>query len=138
MLSVIVVSFRRNLENGYDDLRTIMDSSGVDVWTLIDTAIAVASKDYDSNLKKHRDSIVERLYTATGTSSAPTTAYLGLSWLVCLVQSEDSLVGLLQGLVDMDITFQSLKKTDIRRHVNRLRKHSSSEVRRLVKQLVRF
>ncbi|XP_030479281.1 probable mediator of RNA polymerase II transcription subunit 26c [Cannabis sativa] len=94
-----------------------MDSSGVDVWTLIDTAIAVASKDYGSDLKKHRDGIVERLYTATATSSAPTVAYLGLSWLVCLVQSKDSLVGLLQGLADMDITFQALKETDIGRHV---------------------
>ncbi|XVF82145.1 hypothetical protein PTKIN_Ptkin16aG0021400 [Pterospermum kingtungense] len=52
-------------------------------------------------------------------------------------QSEDSLVDLLQSLADMDITFQALKETDIGRHVNKLRKHSSNEVRRLVKQLVR-
>ncbi|EXB32330.1 hypothetical protein L484_005536 [Morus notabilis] len=52
--------------------------------------------------------------------------------------SEDTLVELLQSLVDMDITFQALKETDIGRHVNRLRKHSSSEVKRLVKQVVRF
>ncbi|KAM6590663.1 hypothetical protein CsatA_013268 [Cannabis sativa] len=191
----------------YDDLRTIMDSSGVDVWTLIDTAIAVASIDYGSDLKKRRDGIVERLYTATATSSVPTTnitagfrnmeaadrrslspprqydreskpsavkervspatpesigrveeddnddegldPYGGLfddeqkkiieikELLEHPGQSEDSLVGLLQGLADMDITFQALRETDIGRHVNRLRKHSSSEVRRLVKQLVR-
>lgn len=52
-------------------------------------------------------------------------------------QSEDSIVELLQSLADMDITFQALKETDIGRPVNRLRKHSSNEVRILVKQLVR-
>uniref|UniRef100_A0A5B6YMW0 Putative mediator of RNA polymerase II transcription subunit 26c n=1 Tax=Davidia involucrata TaxID=16924 RepID=A0A5B6YMW0_DAVIN len=52
-------------------------------------------------------------------------------------QSEDSVVELLQSLADMDITFKALKETDIGRHVNRLRKHSSNDVRRLVKQLVR-
>ncbi|TKY60392.1 mediator of RNA polymerase II transcription subunit 26c [Spatholobus suberectus] len=52
-------------------------------------------------------------------------------------QSEYSLVELLQNLADMDITFQALEETDIGRHVNRLRKHSSNDVRRLVKLLVR-
>ncbi|XP_047310689.1 probable mediator of RNA polymerase II transcription subunit 26c [Impatiens glandulifera] len=52
-------------------------------------------------------------------------------------QSEDSLVSSLQSLADMDITFNALNVTDIGRHVNALRKHSSNEVRRLVKQLVR-
>ncbi|PSS30293.1 Mediator of RNA polymerase II transcription subunit 26c like [Actinidia chinensis var. chinensis] len=52
-------------------------------------------------------------------------------------QNEDSLVELLQTLADMDITFKALKETDIGRHVNHLRKHSSNDVRRLVKQLVR-
>ncbi|XP_022774753.1 probable mediator of RNA polymerase II transcription subunit 26c isoform X2 [Durio zibethinus] len=52
-------------------------------------------------------------------------------------QSEDSLIDLLQSLADLDITFQALKETDIGRHVNKLRKHSSNDVRRLVKQLVR-
>ncbi|GLT44047.1 hypothetical protein SLA2020_179650 [Shorea laevis] len=52
-------------------------------------------------------------------------------------QSEDSLVDLLQGLAEMDITFKALKETDIGRHVNKLRKHSSNDVRKLVKQLVR-
>ncbi|XP_039041789.1 probable mediator of RNA polymerase II transcription subunit 26c [Hibiscus syriacus] len=52
-------------------------------------------------------------------------------------QSEDSLVDLLQSLADMDITFQVLKETDIGRHVNKFRKHSSNDVRKLVKLLVR-
>ncbi|KAK9075002.1 hypothetical protein SSX86_003321 [Deinandra increscens subsp. villosa] len=52
-------------------------------------------------------------------------------------QTEDSVIELLQTLADMDLTFKGLKETDIGRHVNRLRKHSSSEVRSLVKHLVR-
>ncbi|XP_051140706.1 probable mediator of RNA polymerase II transcription subunit 26c [Andrographis paniculata] len=52
-------------------------------------------------------------------------------------QSDESIVELLQTLSDMDITFQALKETDIGRYVNQLRKHSSNEVRRLVKHLVR-
>ncbi|KAK8559780.1 hypothetical protein V6N13_016514 [Hibiscus sabdariffa] len=52
-------------------------------------------------------------------------------------QEEDTLVDLLQSLADMDITFQALKETDIGRHVNKLRKHPSNDVKRLVKQLVR-
>ncbi|CAN4116468.1 unnamed protein product [Withania somnifera] len=52
-------------------------------------------------------------------------------------QSENCLVDLLQCLAEMDISFKLLEKTDIGRHVNRLRKHSSNEVRRLVKLLIR-
>lgn len=52
-------------------------------------------------------------------------------------QAEGSLVGLLQRLVVMNITFKALKETDIGRQVTRLRKHPSDEVRRLVKILVR-
>ncbi|KAM3290258.1 putative mediator of RNA polymerase II transcription subunit 26c [Capsicum chacoense] len=51
--------------------------------------------------------------------------------------SDEDVVELLQNLADMDITFQALKETDIGRHVNRLRKYPSNEVRRLVKMLVR-
>ncbi|CAH8270611.1 unnamed protein product [Arabidopsis lyrata] len=51
--------------------------------------------------------------------------------------SEESLVELLQNLEDMDITFQALQETDIGRHVNRVRKHPSNNVRRLAKQLVK-
>ncbi|KAK4429519.1 putative mediator of RNA polymerase II transcription subunitc [Sesamum alatum] len=52
-------------------------------------------------------------------------------------QSQRSLIELLQRLVDMNTTFKALKDTDIGRHVIRFRKHSSDEVRRLVKILVR-
>ncbi|CAO2140976.1 unnamed protein product, partial [Urochloa humidicola] len=52
-------------------------------------------------------------------------------------QPEDELVSLLQNLEDMDVTYKVLQETDIGRQVNGLRKHSSAEVRRLVKQLVR-
>lgn len=49
----------------HDDLRTILETSGVDVWTFIDTAIVVASVDYGTELKHRRDGIVERLYATT-------------------------------------------------------------------------
>ncbi|VVB07406.1 unnamed protein product [Arabis nemorensis] len=52
--------------------------------------------------------------------------------------SEEALVELLQNLEDMDITFQALQETDIGRHVNRVRKHPSNNVRRLAKQLVKL
>ncbi|KAG8378099.1 hypothetical protein BUALT_Bualt08G0103000 [Buddleja alternifolia] len=52
-------------------------------------------------------------------------------------QSEKCLIDLLERLVDMDTTFKALKETDIGRHVNKLRKHSSNEVRKLVKILIR-
>ncbi|XP_068663214.1 probable mediator of RNA polymerase II transcription subunit 26c isoform X2 [Aristolochia californica] len=52
-------------------------------------------------------------------------------------QTEDSLIETLQSLADMNITFQVLKETDVGRHMNGLRKHPSTEVRRLVKHLVR-
>ncbi|KAI3725697.1 hypothetical protein L1987_65489 [Smallanthus sonchifolius] len=51
-------------------------------------------------------------------------------------QTDDAIAELLQTLADMDLTFTVLKETDIGRHVNRLRKHPSNEVRGLVKHLV--
>lgn len=48
-----------------DDFRSILDTSGVDVWMFIDAAIAVASADCAAELKRRRDSIVESLYSAT-------------------------------------------------------------------------
>lgn len=185
-----------------DGFRSVLESSGVDVWTFIDTAIMVASLDFGTELKQRRDKIVEMLYASTSSSSgrcrncdfdasrvddghelkenihqgkpqvggdaigSPSTTprsihgdeededdeldpYAGLfddeqkkvleikQQLEDLDQPEDSLVDLLQTLADMDITFKALKETDIGRHVNRLRKHSSNDVRRLVKQLVR-
>ncbi|XP_061344984.1 probable mediator of RNA polymerase II transcription subunit 26c [Gastrolobium bilobum] len=154
-----------------EKFRSILESAGVDVWVLMDAAITVASVDYANELKRRRDGIVERLYTASTTAapsrcrnceanngeikrqSSPSTdkekdPYGGLfddeekkileikDQLEDPHQSEDSLVELLQNLADMDITFQALEDTAIGRHVNRLRKHSSNEVKRLVKLLV--
>ncbi|KAK4774018.1 hypothetical protein SAY87_029037 [Trapa incisa] len=48
-----------------DDFRAVLESSGVDVWTFLDTAITVASSDCLNELKRRRDGIVERLYAAT-------------------------------------------------------------------------
>ncbi|CAK9142661.1 unnamed protein product [Ilex paraguariensis] len=184
-----------------DDFRVILSTSNVDVWTLIQTAIAVASLDYGEELKDRRDSIVEKLYAsssqrcsschdhrkpngdgvntkspvekesipegkARGSPSTPESnkgtdddehydeegeldPYGGLfedeltkilrikERLEDPLQSEESVVGILQNLVDMEITFQALKETDIGRHVNQFRKHPSDQVRKLVKQLVR-
>ncbi|XP_058087202.1 probable mediator of RNA polymerase II transcription subunit 26c isoform X2 [Magnolia sinica] len=187
-----------------DDFRSILRDSGVDVWTMIETAISMASADYGKELKDRRDGIVERLYSPAvhrchncDLDAAPRLSNTGIEenekksqssvekesssggnvkgaspltmprpmdgeddqdqiyegghsidheknkilvikeHLEDPGQSDDSLVDLLQGLADMDITFTALKETDIGRHVNGLRKHPSSEVRRLVKQLVR-
>ena len=53
--------------------RSILKTSGVDVWEVMEMAITVASLDHGSdvdNFKRRRDGIVERLY-ATTTSTAP-------------------------------------------------------------------
>ena len=53
--------------------RSILKTSGVDVWEVMEMAITVASLDHGSdvdNFKHRRDGIVERFYTAT-TSTAP-------------------------------------------------------------------
>ncbi|MED6158784.1 hypothetical protein PIB30_035891 [Stylosanthes scabra] len=148
-----------------DDFRSILDTAGVDLWAFFQAAIDVASADSPAELKRRRDGIVERLYAATATpsrcfnceahnqqnksSEEDLDPFGGLfddeqkkileikHQLEDPHQSEDALVELLQNLADMDITFQALEETDIGRDVNRLRKHSSSEVRRLVKLLVR-
>lgn len=52
-----------------DDFRAILDTTGVDVWTFIDTAMEVASLDYGNQLKNRRDGIVERLYALTSPPS---------------------------------------------------------------------
>lgn len=46
-----------------DEFRAILLNSRVDVWEIIDAAIALASTDYAGELKHRRDGIVERLYT---------------------------------------------------------------------------
>ena len=48
-----------------EDFRSILESAGVDVWALMDAAIAVASADHAHELKRRRDGIVERLYAAS-------------------------------------------------------------------------
>ncbi|KAK9162658.1 hypothetical protein Syun_003560 [Stephania yunnanensis] len=46
----------------FDDLRSILRNSGVDLWTLIDSAISMASADYRAELMNRRDGMVEKLY----------------------------------------------------------------------------
>ncbi|KAF2318210.1 hypothetical protein GH714_003036 [Hevea brasiliensis] len=172
-----------------DDFRWILEITGVDVWTFIDTAILVASLDFGADLKQRRDKIVEMLCAlsasgrcrsmgrisdghemrenrneAKGGDGCRSGSIYGdeheenddeldpfaglfddkqkkileiIQHLENPDQSQDSLVDLLQTLADMDMTFEALKDTGIGRHVSSLRKHSSDDVRRLVKQLVR-
>lgn len=190
---------RRAREMDAEDLRRVMRNMGVDLWTLMDTALDIAARDYGKELRARRDGIVERLYaagpgaadrcrncgsgaTAGGLSrggvegngnSSPAagkrlasasppsmngeekeeeeregedddhpidekTKILAIKdFLEDSDQPEDSLVSLLQNLRDMEITFQTLKETDIGRQVNGFRKHPSDKVRQLVKLLVR-
>ncbi|XP_042487395.1 probable mediator of RNA polymerase II transcription subunit 26c [Macadamia integrifolia] len=95
-----------------DDFRSILRSSCVDVWTFIDTAICVASTDYRNELKDRRDGIIERLYTPTipRCKNCDLDSMKSNNKEIKKVQSEDSLINLLQSLADMDITFKALKK----------------------------
>lgn len=45
-----------------DEFRMILSNSAVDIWSLIDTAIAVASSDYEHELVARRDGILQKLY----------------------------------------------------------------------------
>lgn len=45
-----------------EDLRRLLRSSDVDLWDLIETAVAVAAADRPEELRARRDRIVERLY----------------------------------------------------------------------------
>ncbi|XP_074302610.1 putative mediator of RNA polymerase II transcription subunit 26c [Silene latifolia] len=181
-----------------DDVRRILFNSEIDIWSLIDSAIKVASLDYGDQLIAHRDSIVAKLYsncpncdTETRVETSNANGFMSNASVMAVFgtaeeedkeavmvkekeehhqkeleqrvvdeddefeydeekrifsikeqledpkQTEDSLVDLLQTLADIDITFKALKETDIGRHVNRLRKHPSNDVRQLVKLLVR-
>ncbi|XP_074302703.1 putative mediator of RNA polymerase II transcription subunit 26c [Silene latifolia] len=183
-----------------DDVRRILFNSEIDIWSLIDSAIKVASLDYGDQLIAHRDSIVAKLYsncpncdTETRVETSNANGFMSNASVMAVFgteeeeeedkeavmvkeeeehhqkeleqrvvdeddefeydeekrifsikeqledpnQTEDSLVDLLQTLADMDITFKALKETDIGRHINRLRKHPSNDVRQLVKLLVR-
>ncbi|XP_076905237.1 putative mediator of RNA polymerase II transcription subunit 26c [Bidens hawaiensis] len=148
-----------------DEFRAILSNSTADVWGIIDAALTLASADYAGELKRRRDGIVERLYSERcgncHVNGSPQSVhqedeaddepdpYGGLfddeqakilrikEQLEYPNQTDDAITELLQTLADMDLTFTVLKETDIGRHVNQLRKRPSSEVRGLVKQLVR-
>ncbi|KAM7274978.1 hypothetical protein ACFE04_016844 [Oxalis oulophora] len=51
-----------------EDFRSILERTGVDVWSFIDTAIDVASIDHTVELKQRRDKIVEKLYASSSSS----------------------------------------------------------------------
>ncbi|PWA83695.1 transcription elongation factor (TFIIS) family protein [Artemisia annua] len=136
-----------------NEFKSLLSNSRSDIWTVIDTALTLAStEEYSAELKRRRDGIVERLYSSSNhcrncdgvvnggggeEEESPLSVHHQEEQLEDPHQSDDAVVDLLQTLADMDLTFKGLKETDIGRHVNRLRKHQSSEVRSLVKHLVR-
>lgn len=141
-----------------DEFRSFISDSGVDLWTWIDMAISVASADHETELRNRRDGIIQKLFASTCESCVKKSVKnesntlqdhdMGYNeeqseileiknLLEDPTQDEECLVDLLQRLVDMNTTFTALKETEIGRHVTKLRKHSSNEVRRLVKILVR-
>lgn len=141
-----------------NEFRSFISESGVDVWTWIDMAISVASVDHQIELRNRRDGIIQKLFPPPFSRcqdcfkkeindlqihedddhDEEQRKVLEIKNLLDdHTQNEKSLICLLQRLVDMNITFKTLKETEIGRHVTKLRKHSSNEVRRLVKVLVR-
>lgn len=51
-----------------DELRAILSKSKADVWSVIDTAITMASLEFGEELKNRRDKIVEKLYFSSSGS----------------------------------------------------------------------
>ncbi|KAL2654244.1 hypothetical protein R1flu_022372 [Riccia fluitans] len=47
-----------------DNWRNFFESSGQDIWTIIDKAIGVAAADFPQELRLRRDGLTERMYTA--------------------------------------------------------------------------
>ncbi|KAL7241804.1 hypothetical protein ACSBR1_014397 [Camellia fascicularis] len=79
----------------------------------------------DEEIRMEVCSTMKRPEFLTSKNSLKIQTSLKIPWLNCFK------------VADMDITFKALKKTNIGRHVNRLWKNPSNDVRRLVKQLVR-
>jgi hypothetical protein len=48
-----------------DDFRCLFESSGVDIWAVIDMALTVASTEFSEEFKARRDQIAARLYAST-------------------------------------------------------------------------
>ncbi|KAL1543697.1 putative mediator of RNA polymerase II transcription subunit 26c isoform X1 [Salvia divinorum] len=140
-----------------NDFRSFISDSGVDVWTCIDMSISVASADHQIELRSRRDGIVEKLFAPPCQNCVNKVELdhqnLGQNdddeadeqrkileirnLLDDHSQNERYLIELLQRLLEMNTSFITLKNTEIGRHVTKLRKHSSSEVRRLVKVVIR-
>lgn len=187
-----------------DDFRCLFESSGVDIWGVIDMALTVASTEFSEEFKARRDQIAARLYASTtsrcqncdGSSDGGEAARVsggtsgigskpqhksprrfkakaiesheaedkspddeeeeeGLQknkaeshhvveevlrikeLLDDSYQPQEVLLESLQSLFNMHISVEALKETDIGRQVNGLRKHSSADIRKLVKELIR-
>ncbi|XP_042011817.1 probable mediator of RNA polymerase II transcription subunit 26c isoform X2 [Salvia splendens] len=140
-----------------NDFRSFISDSGIDVWTCIEMAISVASADHQIELRNRRDGIVEKLFAppcqncvekkdevdrqSLGQNDDEADEQRKIIEIRNLLddhsQNERYLIEMLQRLLEMNTSFITLKNTEIGRHVAKLRKHSSSEVRRLVKIVIR-
>ncbi|KAJ0969599.1 hypothetical protein J5N97_022476 [Dioscorea zingiberensis] len=65
-----------------EEVRVVLTSYGVDLWALIDAAIAVAARDHAGELRARRDAIVKRLYSPEPTQcrSCAAPEDLGHEW----------------------------------------------------------
>ncbi|XP_047977738.1 probable mediator of RNA polymerase II transcription subunit 26c isoform X1 [Salvia hispanica] len=140
-----------------NSFRSFISDSGIDVWTCIDMAISVASADHEVELRNRRDGIVEKLFAPPCQNCVEKKDEIDQQSLGLIddeadeqrkileirnllddhSQNERYLIEMLQRLLEMNTSFITLKNTEIGRHVTKLRKHSSSEVRRLVKIVIR-
>uniref|UniRef100_A0A0D9X238 TFIIS N-terminal domain-containing protein n=1 Tax=Leersia perrieri TaxID=77586 RepID=A0A0D9X238_9ORYZ len=90
--------------------------AGDSIFDAIDAAIAVAASDHLAALRSRRDAIAERLYTAH--------------------LSEAELLELLRRLQQLELTVDTLTVTEIGKAVSSYRKHSSKQIRHLVRLLI--
>ncbi|KAI7737178.1 hypothetical protein M8C21_009017 [Ambrosia artemisiifolia] len=133
-----------------DEFKSILTNSGTDIWNIINAAVTLASTDHPTELKHRRDGIIERLYTQPcGNCDVNiNNIIIQQNDVVRTLQEDD--VDPYGGLFDDEQEHEQERvfrikeqledphqETDIGRHVNRLRKHPSNEVRSLVKHLVR-
>ncbi|XP_027772085.1 probable mediator of RNA polymerase II transcription subunit 26c isoform X2 [Solanum pennellii] len=131
-----------------DELRLILKNSSVDLWGLIDTAISVAIVDHGIELRSRRDAIVEKLYVPLLSSNSNSDGNYEIMKRIEGNIDDDCKLKTEENSNEEDLEISKIlriknhfeipnQRTDIGRHVNKLRKHSSNEVRRLVKLLIR-
>ncbi|OQU90351.1 hypothetical protein SORBI_3002G394400 [Sorghum bicolor] len=140
--------------------------AGDNIFDAIDAAITVAASDHPAALRERRDGIAERLFTALllhpeGAASVPSlcssdraeaitddgaprcddpvlaeTERIKAVLLNDQEKSESELLELLRRLQELDLAFDTLDVTAIGKAVANFRKHSSKQIRNLVRSLI--